>query len=143
MKRFVFSMQKVLDLRRFEQEQAELELGRANAEVSRIQADLDLLAKEKNSTVSGYDSAEDFAFMAQAHSYLVFLEQKKEIFLRQMAQAKLVAEEKRVAVREAMQKVKVLEDLRGKKYAEWKRQSEKQDEIVSDDIVTSSYARKR
>ena len=46
MKRFQFSMQKILDLRKFEQQQAEAELGKANAEVARIQRELDSIAQK-------------------------------------------------------------------------------------------------
>ena len=40
MKRFNFSLEKVLELRVFEQDQAQNELGKANAEVARIQREL-------------------------------------------------------------------------------------------------------
>ena len=47
MKRFSFSMQKILDIREFAERQAQIELGQAVAEVSRINGELEAVAQEK------------------------------------------------------------------------------------------------
>ena len=137
MKKFAFSMQKILDLRIFEQRQAEIELGKANAEVARIQGELDSIAKRKVSTIKNFDTNTDFLIQAEIHSFFFMLEQKKEKFLEELATAQIAADEKREVVRKAMQKVKVLEKLKENKFLQWKKDSLKAEELAADDIVTA------
>ena len=137
MKKFAFSMQKILDLRIFEQRQAEIELGKANAEVARIQGELDSIAKRKVSTIKNFDTNTDFLIQAEIQSFFFMLEQKKEKFLEELATAQIAADEKREVVRKAMQKVKVLEKLKENKFLQWKKDSLKAEELAADDIVTA------
>ena len=81
MKKFSFSMQKILDLRIFEKRQAEMELGKANAEVARIQGELESIAKRKVSTIKNFDTNTDFLIQAEIQSFFFLLLQKKEKFL--------------------------------------------------------------
>ena len=137
MKKFAFSMQKILDLRIFEQRQAEMELGKANAEVARIQGELESIAKRKVSTIKKFDTNTDFLVQAEIQSFFFMLEQKKEKFLEELATAQIAADEKREVVRQAMQKVKVLEKLKENKFRQWKKDSLKAEELAADDIVTA------
>lgn len=137
MKKFSFSMQKILDLRIFEQRQAEMELGKANAEVARIQGELESIAKRKVSTIKNFDTNTDFLIQAEIQSFFFMLEQKKEKFLEELATAQIAADEKREVVRQAMQKVKVLEKLKENKFRQWKKDSLKAEELAVDDIVTA------
>ncbi len=133
-------MEKILELRRFEQSEAELELGKANAEVARIQNNLDEVAEKYAAMTESCNSNNDFEFRAQAESYFFWLRQKRDFFLKEKAQAELVAEEKRKIMQEAMKKVKVLEKLRERKFSDWKKEMQKEEEINTDDIVTSQFA---
>ena len=137
MKKFSFSMQKILDLRIFEQRQAEMELGKANAEVARIQGELESIARRKVSTIKNFDTNTDFLIQAEIQSFFFMLEQKKEKFLEELATAQIAADEKREVVRQAMQKVKVLEKLKENKFRQWKKDSLKAEELAADDIVTA------
>lgn len=137
MKKFAFSMQKILDLRIFEQRQAEMELGKANAEVARIQGELESIARRKVSTIKNFDTNTDFLVQAEIQSFFFMLEQKKEKFLEELATAQIAADEKREVVRQAMQKVKVLEKLKENKFRQWKKDSLKAEELAADDIVTA------
>ena len=130
-------MQKILDLRIFEKRQAEMELGKANAEVARIQGELESIAKRKVSTIKNFDTNTDFLIQAEIQSFFFMLEQKKEKFLEELATAQIAADEKREVVRQAMQKVKVLEKLKENKFRQWKKDSSKAEELAADDIVTA------
>lgn len=130
-------MQKILDLRIFEKRQAEMELGKANAEVARIQGELESIAKRKVSTIKNFDTNTDFLIQAEIQSFFFMLEQKKEKFLEELATAQIAADEKREVVRQAMQKVKVLEKLKENKFRQWKKDSLKAEELAVDDIVTA------
>jgi len=142
MKRFTFNLQKVLDLRNFEMEQAELELGKANAEVNRIQKQLDAVASQRVNVSKQIEGTKDFTLYSNANQYFRFLDKKKEQFLEEIAQANLVADEKREVLKEKMQKVKVLEKLKEKKITEWKKESLKEEELSMDDVVTAKYNQK-
>ena len=137
MKKFSFSMQKIIDLIIFEKRQAEMELGKANAEVARIQGELESIAKRKVSTIKNFDTNTDFLIQAEIQSFFFMLEQKKEKFLEELATAQIAADEKREVVRQAMQKVKVLEKLKENKFRQWKKDSLKAEELAADDIVTA------
>ena len=130
-------MQKILDLGIFEKRQAEMELGKANAEVARIQGELESIAKRKVSTIKNFDTNTDFLIQAEIQSFFFMLEQKKEKFLEELATAQIAADEKREVVRQAMQKVKVLEKLKENKFRQWKKDSLKAEELAADDIVTA------
>ncbi|MCH5291340.1 MAG: flagellar export protein FliJ [Treponema sp.] len=136
MRHFQFSMEKILEIRRFEQHEAELALGAANAAVSRIQEKLDAIAQQRVAVTRQTDESDDMAFYAHAQQYFLFLNQREELFLRDMAKARLVVEERSAAVRKAMQNVKVLEKFRESKFNEWKKSRLKEEEQLLDDVVT-------
>ncbi|MBQ4378891.1 MAG: flagellar export protein FliJ [Treponema sp.] len=139
MKRFNFSLQKVLDFREFEKKQAEAELGKAVAEETKIQNTLEMIAQEHASNVRTADSLKDVSGMMAAQNYFRLLNQQKEQALMNLAQAQVITEEKREVMREAMKNVKVLENLRDKRKADWKKENLKAEENEIDDIVTGKF----
>ncbi|MCR5724200.1 MAG: flagellar export protein FliJ [Treponema sp.] len=141
MKRFVFSLQKVLDLREFEKKQAEAELGRAVGEETRIENSLKSVAESRAATVRAADNMRNLSDLYNANRYFALLDQQKEQLLEELTQAKLVTEEKREAMREAMKKQKVLEKLKEKRLASWKKEALKEEESTVDDIVTGQFER--
>ena len=139
MKRFNFSLQKVLDFREFEKKQAEAELGKAVAEETKIKDNLDTIARSYAENVRAADEAKDITGMLAAQNYFRFLNQQKEEALISLAQAQVITEEKREKMREAMKNCKVLENLRDKKIAAWKKENFRAEESEIDDIVTSKW----
>ncbi len=135
-------MQKILDLRNFELDQAELELGKVNAEIARVNAALKQIAQDRADYGRFADEPHDFMTHHQTQAFFVLLDQKKDGLLAELAQLEMIAEEKREIVRQAMQKVKVLEKLKEKKFAQWKAEFEAQEEIANDDAVTAQQYRK-
>ena len=142
MKKFVFSMQKILDLRNFELDQAEAELGKVNAEIARVNNGLKEIAYEHVKYSHYADESRDFSIHSQTQAYFVLLEQKKEAYLAELAQLEAIAEEKRAIVRECMQKVKVLDKLKERKLQAWKDENQKKEEMSTDDVVTAQSYRK-
>ena len=137
MKKFEFSMQKILDLRDFERKQAETELGRAIAEETKIKQTLEMVAQKRVQCITAADEMHDVRELYNANNYLVFLDRQKEELLQQLAQAQLVTEQKREVMREAMKKCKVLEQLKDARHVAWKKAALKEEENTVDDIVTS------
>ena len=139
MKRFSFSLQKVLDFREFEKKQAEAELGKAVAEEKQIQDTLDLIAQTHVSTVHAADETHDVSGMYAMQNYFRLLSQQKEEALMNLAQAQVITEEKREKMREAMKNCKVLENLRDTRKSAWKKENLKAEENEIDDIVTAKW----
>ena len=57
MKKFRYSLQKILDLREFELKQAEMELGKVNAQIAQFQNQLKSIAEQRVSTQKEIDSS--------------------------------------------------------------------------------------
>ena len=141
MKKFVFSLQKILDLRLFEQQQAEIELGKINAQIALCQNRLDEIARSRVRVMQSGSGVQELAFFAASQNYYRLLDQQKEACLAEMAELEAVAEVRREAVREAMRLVKVLEKVKETKYRDWKEAAGQAEEIARDDVVTSRYGR--
>lgn len=139
MKKFNFSLQKVLDFRQFEKKQAEAELSKAIAEETKIQDKLDMIAEAHISNVKAADTVTSVSDMLSVQNYFRLLNQQKEEALVSLAQAQVITEEKREVMRQAMKNCKVLENLRDSRKAEWKKENLKTEENEVDDIVTSKW----
>ena len=112
MKRFAFSMQKILDIREFTERQAQIELGRAVAEVNRINGDLEAVAQEKLRMIHQKQQEMTLNDFVVRENYMKRLELTKERLLEELAAAQLVVDEKRVVFTEAMKQRKILSNLR-------------------------------
>ena len=112
MKRFSFSMQKILDIREFTERQAQIELGQAVAEVNRINEELESVAQEKLRMLQiNLKSASLNEFLVH-ENYTKRLELTKERLLEELAAAQLVVDEKREIFAEAMKQRKILSNLK-------------------------------
>lgn len=136
MKKFNYSLQKILDLRNFELEQAETDLGKTNAEIAVQNNALKAIAQSRLDVSRDTDSSANIDDYFAATSYFKLLEQKKEQCFEELARLEPVAEQKRQVVRECMKKVKVLEQLKKEKLSQWKKQNLKEEELAMDEVVT-------
>ncbi len=133
-KKFVFELQKVLEFRDFEKQQAEGELAKALAVETEINDNLKKIAQNYaavKAEMKGSLSVQDF--MAQSQ-YNNLLEYQKEELLKQLTQAKLVTEQKREVLRECMKKTTALEKLREKQLAEWKQAADYEEAELLDEV---------
>ncbi len=140
MKRFNFSLQKVLDYREFEKQQAQTELGKAVAVETKIQNTLDMIAESRAKSVLEADKMKDLNSLFSVNQYFQLLNQRRDEMTEELAKAKVVTNEKRMVMIDAMKKVKVLETLRDRRKEAWKREQLKIEEDQIDDIVTSRYS---
>ena len=137
MKKFNFSLQKVLDLREFDEKQAKEELGRVISISNKLNAELQQLAVDRTSarnTSCSLGSINDFVAMEQ---YVTRLDNRKEQVLVELAENELLIEQKRKLFAEAMQNRKVITKLKEKKQKEWKMQNLREEESITDDIANS------
>lgn len=139
MKRFEFSLQKVLDLREFEENQAKNELGKAIAESDRIKAELEYIALKRVENNKARAETDDMNEMMAIERFIVRLDLRKEELLEELAKAELVIEQKRKLFAEAMKNRKVVTKLKEKKEAEYKAEMLKAEEAAIDDITGAKY----
>ncbi len=78
MKRFRYSLQKILDLRSFQLKQAEIELGKINSQIAAEHRQLKLIASQRVKIQAAMDASSDITSFANGHGYIVFLNQKKD-----------------------------------------------------------------
>lgn len=137
MKRFSFSLSKILSLREFREKEAEIALGKANALRERIRLELDDVARKRVSTVMDRRPGLSITDLLYSERYVARLDQKRDSLLEDLAQAELVVEQKRKAYIEAKRESQVISKLEEKKKREWKKESLADEAAFLDDITLS------
>ncbi len=112
MKRFKFELEKILEFRDFEKQQAEGELAKALAVETEIQNNLKKIAEQYAALDKYMSGSLDFNDMVSMSRNKSLLNYQKEELLKQLAQAKLVSEEKRKILQECMKKTSALEKMK-------------------------------
>ena len=138
MKKFVFSLQKVLELREYEEDKAKLELGKAVAEVERIKRLLEENARNRVAANQSRKDTNDVIILMNIENYIIGLDAKKEKLLEELTMAQMFFEEKRDLYTKAMQDREVLSKLKEKQLSEYKKEVLKEEENALDDIVKNS-----
>ncbi len=133
-KKFVFELQKVLEYRNFEKEQAEGELAKALAVETEINENLKKIAQNYASVKAQMKGSLNFQDMMAQSQYNNLLEYQKEELLKQLAEAKLVTEQKREVLRECMKKTTALEKLKEKQLADWKAAADYEEAELLDEV---------
>lgn len=134
MKKFSFELQKVLEFRNFEKKQAEGELAKALAVETEINNNLALIAQQYaalKQQMKGNLNIEDVMSQSQYNNLLDF---QKEELLKQLAEAKLVSEQKRKVLAECMKKTTALEKLREKQLEDWKAAADYEEAEFIDEL---------
>ena len=99
MKKFVFELEKVLEYRNFEKQQAEGELAKALAVETQINDNLKAVAQNYAAVKAQMKGSLNFQDVMAQSQYNNLLEYQKEELLKQLAEAKLVSEQKREVLR--------------------------------------------
>lgn len=139
MKRFDFSMEKILGLREFKEEQAKLELGKAVSETNRIRQELEALAAER-ARMDRVCSESDISDIFVNNRYIMRLDMARDRLLEELAAAELVVDEKRSVFAGAMRDRKVLSNLKERQLAAHKRDLQLAEDDAMDDISSSRSA---
>lgn len=142
MKPFVFELEDVLSLRKFEQDQAQIELGKAVSEETRIQNDLNTLAMQNVAAKKELKGSTDFFQITQGQQYFSFLKLQQESLLEDLAQAKIVTDAKREIFKKAMQKVQSLEKLKEEQKKIYAKEEDKENEDIVDEVMSAKISRK-
>lgn len=135
MKRFSFNLEKLLQLRGFEEKNAKTELAAAISAAERIKLDLRNTAAERVRVNKTRNDTVDIRSLMAVENYVNRLDLRKEELLEQLAAAELVIEEKRKSFTAAMQKRSVLDKLKEKQFAQWRKESMSAEENALEDAV--------
>lgn len=141
MKKFKFSLEKVLSLREFEEKQAQIELGKAQSVVNDLNEQLKFIASERLKSNESRSKSSDLTFLMSIENYINGLDYKKEKLIEELAQAQIILEEKRAIVVEAIKKRKSLEKLKEKQFESYKKEYNKEEEKILDEISTSKFCK--
>ena len=139
MKKFVFELEQLLNLRKYEQDQAQIELGKAVQVEQQIQDGLDALARQYVDTKRLTAGQSDFGAIAKTQQFYQFIKQQQEKLMEDMAKAKIVTEEKRAIFNKAMQKFEAIKNLKERQYEAFRDEQRKLEAKATDDIVAYKY----
>lgn len=139
MKKFSFELEDILNFRKFERQQAEIELGKALAVERKIQDKLDYLAAQQVEVAEKSKGSKDFQDITNAYRFYDFVRAQTEYLMNEMANAKIVSDGKREVLRAAMQKEDALERLREEHLEEYRSAEILEADNIIDDIVTARY----
>ena len=120
MKKFKFELAQVLEFRNFEKQQAEGELAKAIAVETQIKDQLQIIAAQYNDLKNKMKGSLNFDDVLAQNNYTKLLDYQKEELLKQLAEAKLVTEEKRKVLQKCMKKTTALEKMKESQFEEYK-----------------------
>ena len=120
MRRFKFNLEKILQLRKFKEEEAKLALGQAVSFLNKIENDIKETAVKRHNAAS-QRFAETGQIMTWEH-YITRLDKEADQLTEKAAQAEIVVEEKRNLYLEAQKDLKAMEKLKEKRQKEYRKE---------------------
>lgn len=139
MRKFTFPLSDVMKFRDYERDQAQTELGRALQAEGAIQHDIDALARRAQEASLAAKGSGDFRLIQSSHDFHIIVEQKTAVLMVQLEAAQKLSNEKRDAMRSALQKSEAIHKLYEKQLEEYKEQCDHEEVELQDDIATTRY----
>ena len=133
MKKFSFELEKILEFRNFEKQEAEAELAKALSKENEIKSNLEMIAKQMIISNQSVDKSGSFEDVITQSRYKNLLNHQKEELLQELTQANLVTEEKRSVLAECMKKTIALEKMKEKRKDEWRVASDYEEADAMDE----------
>jgi flagellar FliJ protein len=143
MKRFRFGLEKLLELRAYREKEAELELARAVGELTALENRLREVAEERQRIAADrFAPGRSAADMRSAELYIVRLDRTRDELIEASANAELAVEAAREAFAEASRDRKVIDKLKEKHKAEYRKAAADEEIAALDDISGGAAARR-
>ena len=120
MKKFVFNLEKILQIRKFKEEECKLALGQAISVLSKIENEIKITALMRHNAAN--ERFRDPQATQSWDIYILRLEQAAEKLAEQAAQAELVVEEKRAVYLEALKDLRAMEKLKEKQQKAYRKE---------------------
>ncbi|MDR0910582.1 MAG: flagellar export protein FliJ [Spirochaetaceae bacterium] len=141
MKQFQFRLQRVLELREGIEEREKINLGRAVSTLNLIQVNINTnRQKYEVASQERFRDANNIDTIRMYDSYISGLEYQKEMLLAQKETAEKVVAEARQKYIKANQDKKVVEKLKDKKLAEYKKYVNRENTRLLDDMKRERQA---
>jgi len=137
MKRFTWSLDRLLSLREFHEKQAEIALGRAVSERDLVQARLEETARKRIRSARSRTAGLSVHELVAIEHYIRRLDGERDRLLEELAAAELEVERKREAYMVASRDKNALSRLREKKEGEWRKRYLAEEAAALDDIASS------
>lgn len=135
MRAFRFSLEKVLELKAYREQEAEIELGRAIGALSHIENNIKRAAEDRRRAAAERFLPDNTGLQIfNYEQYIVRLDQERDKLLEEAARAELVVEEKRDLYLEAARDRKVLDRLREKREKEYRKKMFAEETKTLDDL---------
>jgi flagellar FliJ protein len=142
MKPFSFTLEKVLELRKYREQEAKIELGRAIGVLSDLENQILRLGEERSRAAQAQFSPQNSAAQIQQYAfYLLRLDNTKEQLLKDAALAEQKVEEARENYLDASRERKVLDKVKEKRQKEYRKAALGEETKTLDDINSSVRAR--
>ena len=142
MKVFTFGLEKVLKLKKFHEEEARVELGRAVGVLSELESRLFILGQEQvRAQTAQFDPAHSVGEMQQYMFYLLRLDNDKEFLLKEITLAEMKVEQTREAFLEASRERKIMDELKKKHRMAYHKTMLAEETKDLDEISASSLLR--
>jgi|WetSurMetagenome_2_1015567.scaffolds.fasta_scaffold82872_4 flagellar protein FliJ len=143
--RFRFPLETVLKVKTLREEQARLELSRAHSQLARSRQALADTEAHVSGTLNGLKEATSRTWQASEYQmvfrYLEHLKLARDGWQERVAQDEKGVQEKMLALEKCHQERRLLENLRGKKYLEFRRELTKFLESQTEAIVLARWSR--
>jgi len=137
MKKFSFNLQKVLQLRKFREEECKIELGQAISNLNLIENNIKITAiKRQNAASQRFSAAEEIGAW---ENYIIRLDQEVMRLMEKAAAAEIIVEEKRALYLEASKDLKTLEKLKEKREKEHRKETLDYQMAEVDDLTSARY----
>jgi len=139
MRRFKFNLEKILQLRKFKEEECKLALGQAISALNKIESDIKETAiKRHNAAGQRFSNPLE---MVTWDNYIFRLDKEGELLAERAAQAEIVVEEKRELYLEAQKELKAIEKLKEKQHKEYRKDMMNKEMHQVDELTASRYNR--
>ena len=138
MRRFRFNLEKILQIRKYREEECKIALGQAISVLNEIESEIKKTAfKHHNAALNRFENTGE---MLSWDIYILRLEQQAQTLAEKAARAQMVVEEKRDIYLEASRDLKAMEKLKEKQLKEYRKemfdnQMNEVDEITSARLI--------
>lgn len=141
MKKFHFSLQKVLEVAKAEEKMALEEFAKAQKKLADEKAWIKSLSR-KLSLLRESIVLKDIMELKNQGKYGLVLQKQIEFSEQRLAELEVELENKRLFLIEKLKKRQLLENLKGKAWLKYQKELEKEEQLFLDEIGVTRFARK-
>jgi len=139
MKKYSFELEDILEYKKFDQEQAEQEFAKALSVENEIQQKIEYIAQQYLITKEKFKNTKDFNLIISQNQYFNLLDFQKEELLKELAQAKIITEQKKEILQEKMKSTSALEKLKERDKEEYDQLVNFEENEFIDDLATTHF----